>query len=227
MKIQNYFFTHLVRLNFMRFYFQTLPTKSRNCKWQVNRIKGLWKVFCHSLGTWVNKSFKQKQERNLEAWLVLTNLYALPHILGSNTSTCLNELSLLLLPPDFSHHPSTHRHYQKDPSLQHVSKALLVSACFSWKRQNWVELRGQLGKGFSLSRLFGLEAFFSFKLIWLRTTVSNAFCVNFPCAMSSVFFFFSNYYSIPLILFSVDYYTLNEFYNSLTSLWSLKNTCSK
>lgn len=64
----------------MSFAPQTLPTKSRNFKWQVYRLKRTLQAFRHSLHTWIKrKSFKQKQEPNPEAWLVLNVFILAPY----------------------------------------------------------------------------------------------------------------------------------------------------
>lgn len=60
-------------LNFLSFAPQTLATKSRNFKWYIYRLKRTLQDFHHSLHTWIKrKSFKQKQEPNPEASLVLS-----------------------------------------------------------------------------------------------------------------------------------------------------------
>ena len=130
----------------------------------VYRIKGTWKAFCHCLCTWIKrKGFKQKQEPNPEAWLVLKIPVPCPICLGSsNSSTRLNELALWPLHPDLSGHPGTLAHCQKD----HYS---MLPEPFSFcslylKESELSRIESTTGEGFQFAHLFGLEALF-FKLI--------------------------------------------------------------
>lgn len=103
-----------------------------------------------------------------------------------------------------------------------LSKRSIITACFqnlrslahcTWKRQKWVELRRQLGKSFCFAHLFGLKHCFSNSL-----NLRPQQAMNFPLAFYMqclLCMFLIIVFSLPLIIFDVDYYPLNGFYNSL------------